>query len=258
MPNPDITLTLIGGPTLLIETNGARLLTDPTFDAPGSYQAGAISLHKLTPPALAADAIGEVDAVLLSHDQHFDNFDHAGRAFAARGRKTYVTPAGAVRLGGNAEGLAPWQTTALTARNGQRLHITSTPARHGPVGIEPISGDVTGFLVGREAPGDLLYISGDTVWYEGVAEVARRFDPKIVVVFAGSAEPRGHFHLTMDSNDVIATAHAFPRAKILAIHNEGWEHFKESAADLGQAMQALGIGDRLLTLERGRPVTFKV
>src|SRR5205807_9947824 len=137
--------------------------------------------------------------------------------------------------------------------NGQRLYVTSTPARHGPVGIEPISGDVTGFLIGREAPGDLLYISGDTVWYEGVAEVARRFDPKIVVVFAGSAEPRGPFPLTMDSNDVIAAAHAFPLAKILAIHNEGWEHFKESAADLVQAMQALGVTDRLVPLERGRP-----
>jgi len=28
-------ITLIGGPTALIEVGGFRLLTDPTFDAPG-------------------------------------------------------------------------------------------------------------------------------------------------------------------------------------------------------------------------------
>jgi hypothetical protein len=30
-------ITQIGGPTVLIEVGGFRLLTDPTFDAPGEY-----------------------------------------------------------------------------------------------------------------------------------------------------------------------------------------------------------------------------
>jgi L-ascorbate metabolism protein UlaG (beta-lactamase superfamily) len=37
----DVRLTHIGGPTLLVEVGGWRLLTDPTFDAPGgSYRFG--------------------------------------------------------------------------------------------------------------------------------------------------------------------------------------------------------------------------
>jgi L-ascorbate metabolism protein UlaG (beta-lactamase superfamily) len=31
----DVRITHIGGPTALIEVGGWRLLTDPTFDAPG-------------------------------------------------------------------------------------------------------------------------------------------------------------------------------------------------------------------------------
>jgi L-ascorbate metabolism protein UlaG (beta-lactamase superfamily) len=31
-------LTLIGGPTALVEFGGFRLLTDPTFDDPGEYR----------------------------------------------------------------------------------------------------------------------------------------------------------------------------------------------------------------------------
>ena len=96
-------------------------------------------------------------------------------------------------------------------------------------------------------------MTGDTVWYEGVAEVARRFQPRLAILFAGSAKPRGPFHITMDNNDAIETACAFPSAKIVAVHNEGWGHFTESQADVFRAFGTLGLASRLLTLERGRP-----
>ena len=251
------TLTLIGGPTLLVELNGLRLLTDPTFDLPGDYTSGPVHLHKTAGPELDPGDLLPIDAVLLSHDQHFDNLDRTGRMFLPSAGTTLTTPAGARRLGGHARGLEPWETISI-GEGTERLHITATPARHGPVGIEPISGDVTGFLIGVDQPGDAIYVSGDTVWYDGVAEVARRFRPRLVVAFAGSAETRGKFHLTMDSNDVIALAHAFPETRIVAIHNEGWAHFKESAADLGQAMTALGVGERLVPLDKGKPLPISL
>jgi len=253
-----VNLTLIGGPTVVIDLNGLRLVTDPTFDAPGTYPSGTIQLEKTSAPALSAAEIGAVDAVLLSHDQHFDNLDRAGRAFLSDVPTTFTTPIGASRLGGNAVGLDPWQSTRIEGRNGASLHLTAAPARHGPPGIEPIAGDVAGFLLGVDQPGDAIYVTGDTVWYEGVAEVARRYRPKLVILFAGSAEPRGRFHLTMDANDALETAHAFPEARIVAIHNEGWGHFAETDADLRQAFAALGIADRLQPLERGRPVRLKL
>jgi L-ascorbate metabolism protein UlaG (beta-lactamase superfamily) len=247
----DITLTLIGGPTVLIEIAGFRLLTDPTFDAPQDYLTGAVPLFKTTGPAIDPDALGRIDAVLLSHDQHLDNLDHAGRAFLPKAGTTFVTPVGAARLGGNAKGLAPWESATLEGADGQKLIITATPARHGPHGFEPISGDVAGFLIGIAAPGDAIWFSGDTVWYDGLRAIAERFEPRLLLLNAGSAEPRGRFHVTMDSNDVIETAAAFPNAKIAAIHNEGWAHFKETAADLEQAFAAVGVGERLVGLERG-------
>ena len=103
------TMTLIGGPTLLIEFGGRRLLTDPTFDLPGDYRSGAVTLRKTSAPALAPVDLLPIDAVLLSHDQHFDNLDRTGRAFLPSAALTLTTPAGAARLAGNARGLAPWQ-----------------------------------------------------------------------------------------------------------------------------------------------------
>ena len=48
-----LSITLIGGPTALIEIDGFRLLTDPTFDQPGDYQLPHVKLEKLTGPALS-------------------------------------------------------------------------------------------------------------------------------------------------------------------------------------------------------------
>jgi len=101
-------------------------------------------------------------------------------------------------------------------------------------------------------------VTGDTVWYEGTAEVAKRYQPKLVIAFAGAAEPRGAFDVTMDSNDVIETAHAFPGATIVGVHNHGWAHFTESAEDLAGAFATLRIADRLGKLEAGKPARFAV
>ena len=246
---PSLTLTLIGGPTALIEIDGFRLLTDPTFDLPGVYQLPQVKLEKLSPPALAVEAIGEIDAVLLSHDQHSDNLDESGKQFLPKAKRVLTTEIGAKRLGGHAEGFAPWASTELT-RNGRSLTVTATPARHGPHGIEPLAGDVIGFVL-ESKNSRPIYISGDTVWYDGVAEVARRFKAAVVMPFAGAAQTRGPFHLTMDVNDTIETARAFPDAVIVPVHTDGWAHFKQNAGDLRVSFDALGFGARLKLLEPG-------
>lgn len=50
----EVRFTHIGGPTVLVEFAGWRLLTDPTFDPPGrTYSCGwGTSSRKLTGPAL--------------------------------------------------------------------------------------------------------------------------------------------------------------------------------------------------------------
>jgi L-ascorbate metabolism protein UlaG (beta-lactamase superfamily) len=66
-------ITLVGGPTALLDALGLRVLTDPTFDPPGHDQLAYTTPTKTAPSALTPEAVGNVDAVLLSHDQHADN-----------------------------------------------------------------------------------------------------------------------------------------------------------------------------------------
>jgi len=97
----DVRLNHIGGPTVLIEVGGWRLLTDPTFDPPGqNYRFGwGTGSRKLTGPAIAAADLGPIDAVLLTHDHHDDNLDPAGRALLPSAGAVITTAPGAKRLG---------------------------------------------------------------------------------------------------------------------------------------------------------------
>src|SRR3954463_2352714 len=112
-----ITFTHIGGPTTLIEVEGWRILTDPTFEPPGrTYKFGwGTSSRKTTGPAIPAAELGQIDAVLLTHEHHADNLDDAGRTLLPDAGVVVTTASGAPRLGPNARGLGNWATTLLSA-----------------------------------------------------------------------------------------------------------------------------------------------
>ncbi len=260
MNKRQVTLTYIGGPTLLIELDGLRLLTDPALDPGGTqYSTPVYTLRKTSGPAIPAEALGRVDAVLLSHDQHFDNLDHAGRAFLPNAGKVLTTPAGADRLGDNAVGLAPWQSLDLPTPRGHTLRVTSTPARHGPAGAD--RGPVSGFVLTLvEAPEHAVYVSGDTVWYEGVEEVSRQFATGMAILFMGAARVKevGPAHLTFTAEEAVEAARAFPEAVIVPAHFEGWAHFSESRKEIEEAFGKAGMEQRLRWLAPGKATEVNI
>ena len=244
---PRLHATYIGGPTALLELDGLRLLTDPTFDPGGTdYPTAAYTLHKTQPPALPPDALGAIDAVLLSHDHHFDNLDTAGRAVLGHARAVYTTVVGAGRLGAAATGLAPWDDVALSPT----VMLTATPARHGPDGGD--RGPVIGFLL-TQAGGPAIYVSGDTVWYDGVEAVGRRARVDVAFLNLGAAKVAvaGPAPLTFTAEDALQLAKAWPHTRIVPLHFEGWAHFSEGAAEVREAFRAAGMAGRLVWLEAG-------
>jgi L-ascorbate metabolism protein UlaG (beta-lactamase superfamily) len=246
----------IGGPTALFEWHGFRLLTDPTFDPPGGkYQNGPVVLEKTIGPARAPEALGCVDTVLLSHDHHLDNLDHSGRRFLASVPRVITTPEGAEPLGGNSVGFAVWQSIDIAGGDGRVLRITGTPAQHGPAHLQ--RGAVIGFVVAlADAPGSAIYFSGDTVWFDRVAEVAQRFPIRAAVLFMGAARVPvvGPFALTMTAEDGAQAAHAFSEATIVPIHFEGWKHLSESREVISRAFEAAGVSGRVRWMEAGTVV----
>jgi len=251
-------VTYIGGATALLDVDGLRLLTDPTFDPPGTlYTTPVYTLRKTTGPAVPVAGLGHVDVVLLSHDHHFDNLDHAGRAMLSRATNVITTSAGAARLGGATVGLAPWETVDIATPLQRRVRVTGTPARHGPADGD--RGPVIGFvLTVHEQPESAVYVSGDTVWYEGIADIAERFPIKLAVLFMGAARvPEvGPDHLTFTAEEGVVAARTFSQAAIVPLHFEGWAHFSEGRADIEAAFARANLANRLHLLTPGVTVTF--
>ncbi|WP_421735291.1 MBL fold metallo-hydrolase [Cellulomonas sp.] len=232
-----LTFTHIGGPTTLVEVDGWRILTDPTFDAPGrTYRFGwGTSSRKTTGPAVEAKDVGDVDAVLLTHDHHADNLDDAGRQLLGRTPTILTTVPGARRLGPPAVGLRPWATTTLTHPDRPTLTVTATPCRHGPVGSRPVAGAVIGFdLTWEGQQHGSLWFSGDTVLYGGVRQVAERRRVGTAVLHLGGVRfpVTGPLRYSMTVEDGRELCRTLRPRTVLPVHYEGWSHFVDRPAAL--------------------------
>jgi L-ascorbate metabolism protein UlaG (beta-lactamase superfamily) len=260
--NSQLTITYVGGPTAILEVAGLRLLTDPTFDPPGKryhFGWGTFS-RKLDGPAIAAADLGQIDAVLLSHDHHDDNLDPAGRALLPSLGRVITTPSGAKRLGGNVTGLAPWASTTLSANGGPEVKITATPARHGPPGSRPLVGEVIGFVLEWEGQvHGAVWISGDTVYFSGVAEVGERFHVGTAIVHLGGVRfpVTGPARYTMNAAEAVRVAREFNVATLVPIHYEGWKHFRQGRYAVEREIERAQLTDSTRWLVAGEPVSIE-
>ena len=243
--------THIGTATLLLEVGSVRLLTDPAFDAPGrTYGFGWGTRSRRTAgPAIAAERLGPLDGVLLSHDQHADNLDDAGRALLPGVPRVVTTQAAARRLGHpGAVGLRPFESTTVGD-----VRITATPARHGPPGSRPIVGHVVGFVLESAALPGPVYISGDTVWFDGVAEVARRFRIHTAFLHLGGVRfpITGPLRYTFNAEEGVIAARALGARRIVPVHYDGWSHFRQGADEARRELAQAGLTDRVTWLTPG-------
>ncbi|MBI4942576.1 MAG: MBL fold metallo-hydrolase [Actinobacteria bacterium] len=237
-------ITHVGGPTALVEVEGWRLLTDPTFDPAGGHYAfgwGTAS-DKTTGPAVALGDLPPVDVVLLTHDHHGDNLDTAGRALLPGAGTVVTTVAGARRLGlPSARGLAPGQVTRISAPGRPDLDVLATPARHGPPLSRPVVGDVVGFAV-RRADDDrvLLWVTGDTVLHGGLRRFAAGLSVDVLLVHVGGVRfpVSGPVRYTMTGRQAVALVDLVRPRVAVPVHYDGWSHFRDGAAGLDAAIRA--------------------
>ena len=67
--------------------------------------------------------------------------------------------------------------------------MTATPCRHGPPLSRPIVGDVIGFALRWDGQRNgVVWVSGDSVLYNGVREVADRLDVDVAILHLGEVQ----------------------------------------------------------------------
>ncbi|RJF43118.1 MBL fold metallo-hydrolase [Actinomyces sp. 2119] len=244
LPRHDTGFLVVGGPTVVIDVAGLRIVSDPTFDPPTDYGL----LRKTRGPAVPAQALADADVVLVSHADHADNLDAAGRDFALAAPRLLTCPGSARLLGEGAQGLAPWEAAEVADGVGVR----AVPAQHGPADGQTdaagfVNCEVTGFLL--QARGTTVYLSGDNASLELVAQVRQRFGvPDHAVLHAGRATvpaKLGGRPLSLSAERASAAAQVLGSPHVVVAYHTGWEHFADGPGATLRAFRDAGILDRL-------------
>ncbi|WP_243057482.1 MBL fold metallo-hydrolase [Nocardioides sp. SR21] len=230
---------------MLVELDGWRILTDPTFDPPGREYAFGLgtSSTKTAGPALDSEQVGgPVDLVLVSHDHHADNLDDRGRELLPAAGAVVTTSSGARRLGlPNVRGLRAGQTLTLEGVDRPSLTVRATPCRHGPPLSGPIVGQVIGFaLTLGDAEEVAVWMTGDTVLHRPVRRYADWLDVDVLLLHMGSVQfpITGPLRYSMNSADAAQLVRRTDPRVVVPVHYEGWSHFHEPESHARAALPA--------------------
>jgi L-ascorbate metabolism protein UlaG (beta-lactamase superfamily) len=255
-------VTRIGGPTILVELDGWRILIDPTFDPPGRRYPFALgtSSVKNRGPAISVDDLGPIDVILVSHDHHADNLDDAGRELLPAAKHVVTTHSGAKRLGmPNVHGLRSGESVLLTDPAREPLRVTATPCRHGPPFSHAIVGDVIGFALSRDGEArNALWVTGDTVLTRRLRRTARQMNVDVAIVNAGGVKflATGPLEYTMTGATAVKLVDELQPVVAIPAHYDGWSHFRDGETGMRAAIRAApeSLRQRFLWLPDGQPI----
>jgi L-ascorbate metabolism protein UlaG (beta-lactamase superfamily) len=120
---------------------------------------------------------------------------------------------------------------------------------------------VIGFALRWEGQGaGDFWISGDTVLYAGVREVAERVDVGVALIHLGGVRfpISGPLRYTMTAADAAELCELIGPEAFVPIHYEGWSHFQEERPKVEAALAARpAVKSRLHWIEPGRTLTLQ-
>lgn len=256
----------VGTATVILRYAGFTILTDPNFLHAGDHVhlGYGLTAERLTNPAIDIEQLPPLDLCVLSH-LHGDHFDriaeqrlnkhlpiittpHAGSALA---RKGFISPIG----------IDTWDRVVVRKANAT-LCITATPAQHGPTGLHyllpPVMGSVLEFKPSDGRTALRLYITGDTILTEHLADVPRRYpDIDLMLLHLGGTRILGVL-LTMDAAQGVAAVRIVRPRRTIPIHYNDYTVFKSPLDDFKRAVTAAGLDDHVSYLSHGETYQFSV
>ncbi len=199
-PDSGLRATWLGHSTVLVEIDGARVLTDPVWGTRAS-PFRLVGPKRFQPMPLKLRDMPEVDVVVISHD-HYDHLDYPTiRALARHSQVPFVTSLG-VGAHLQAWGVAPERITELDWWESHRvpgtgLTITAAPSQHfSGRGLKDRNATLWSSMV-FAGERHRVFFSGDTGLTTEYALIRDRLGPfDLVMLEVGAFHPSwGDIHL---------------------------------------------------------------
>jgi L-ascorbate metabolism protein UlaG (beta-lactamase superfamily) len=257
-------LQFVGNATVLIRWGPFTVLTDPNFLHAGerAHLGFGLTAKRLKDPALDVTELPPLDAVVLSH-LHGDHWDRRATRHLDHGLPVITTPHAARRLQGlfgfrRATGIANWESQTLL-KDGRTLRVTSLPGMHAPnplgMLLPPVMGSLLEFGDTNGEVDQRIYLTGDTLMYDGVREIARRCpDVHLAVVHLGGTRIPGGLLVTMDGQQGVELLETVMPRRAVPVHYDDYDRFTSPLSDFTSAAAARGLGDRVTVVERGATI----
>lgn len=256
-------LFFVGNATTVIRYGGFTLLTDPNFVRRGQrvHLGYGLTTKRLLDPAISVDRLPPLDAIVLSH-LHGDHWDRVARRnldkelpiVTTRHAARWLKPQGF----GNSRGLRTWEEHEFT-KGDRVLRVIAAPARHAPGAFQALLPPVIGSILefgSRGGQVDLrMYISGDTLMCDELAEIPRRYpDIDVGVVHLGGTKLLNALLVTMDGRQGADWVELVDAPRVIPIHHNDYTAFKSPLSDFDAEIRRRGLGGKVRVVQRGTAV----
>lgn len=241
-------IQLIRNATVRIEYAGKVFLVDPFLAAKGAYPPfpNSIRQNQNNPlnelPFSIEEIIAGVDAVILTH-LHLDHYDEVAKKALPKDLKIFVQNEEdqlTVKKDGftNVDVLSEQSTF-------ENVSLIKVKGEHGRGEILKLTGEVCGIIFKHESE-NILYVAGDTVWYDEVKNNILTHLPSVILVNAGDNQFLEGGSLVMGKEDVLALHQTTPESTLIAVHMEAVNHWTLSRESLQAYAEDEGFSDRLI------------
>lgn len=252
--NGELAVTFIGHASFFVQIGGRSVVIDPNFAR------WLFVLKRLRRPGLRVRDLPPIDMVLVTH-AHFDHLHRPSlRAIVQNNLRTRGSAPAVIvpsHVSDLVSDLGFAEITELEWWNSSHfgnLTVTHVPSRHWGARILKDSHRGYGGFVLR-AGKHSVYHAGDTAYFSGFREIARRLSPDLALLPIGAYNPPQFRHVHANPADATRAFLDLKARWMVPMHYGTFrlshEPIEEPLQLLDQEVRKAGIRDRVFVLEEG-------